>query len=1054
MAVVNILRVTFAANDPLYGAFVAGDVINTYFDTTTQQFSVTKNGSNYPQAGSAYILVDDWGPFYDSSWRTVSIITPAVCVGTDLYTFSVYRPPNGFIYAGAQNEWPYAGVYSVEANANTCAVIPVVPDLVWSGFPSIINATSTAIPDGSFSYTATSSYTPIVYDLFNFNLGSGQQSSQFNNLSPGQWTVTAKDAKGFTIRYTFQIQDMSLNLPPPPPLVVCDILFPGTPTIAQDTGSGNGSITFTATSSNTINYSLRDFVYGDLTGGVQLSSTFSNLTAGNYTLYAIDSKNCKATYAFTIPLVSAPSTPPATPPTQGTKYQLKVTDYNGAIHVVNISKKNYSGAITQIDGGSDDPIIYSTRLEGEQDIFPQVIPAQVQLFINSTVPFQFQELFTSDSDTFRVQYYLNSSLVFVGKIWPQGYSEPYLEYNNYPVTLVATDGLAELDDLDFVDDMGNRFYGKQKSISIIAYALRKLNFALNIRCVTNIYATGMNTAATDDPLDQAYVDTDAYYQNDQALSCLEVIKRILAPYSATIVQSVGYWWIIRREELIASPDYREFNPAGQYVSNGNYNPRIDIKQTAMLNRLNWASASMDMALPIGNIEVAYDQGLRETLVPNGEFSIVNRVGIDGITRKSVDLSAFTPVANSDPYFITGFSMVDDKNVALSMTGTGLCYYTTQILAFSIYSADAIKIGLKYKIQDSLVGFRYQKVKLRVQHGSYYLLSDGTWTTTASDCVIYGKTAGSFTSWEITAPPNGATTATLTIRLYSSYVMDGEFTSSASLKAKTTVGIPKGTRTEWVNGSDIYYYEFEANTSAESIPDIVRPNDYNAGTNPNQWILKQKNTNYATNPYGVTQYDQLTLRYLPGGSEIPAESLEVLSPKSNKSKVTKKLFHGSYTNFLKSIYTSVINLGSSISDKTEGYAIDQNYKITSRNFLRKSDGTPWDKWKRDAVTESEKLQTIYLKSYAAQYRFPLRRITGQLSNIPVPTTAPVVYLWPHLILKENYDGTFYLPQGYSYHARQGFYEGEFIQLYDITQGGTSTTGGTSSFSTAFNSSAGS
>lgn len=1052
MASVNVLRVTFAANDPVYGVFVAGDVINTYFDTVTLQFSVTKNGVSYPQAGSSSIQVDDWGPFFDQSYRTVSLLVPNVCVGTDLYTFSTARPTNGIIFAGYQNEWPYALIYSIEPGANTCAVTPVIPDLAWSGFPVLINATSAAQPDGVFSYTATSSYTPIYYDLSNFYLSTGQTSSQFNNLSPGQWTVTARDAKGFTIRYTFQIQDMSLNLPPPPPLVVCDINFPGTPTISQDTGSGNGSITFDAVSSNTVQYALRDFIYGD--GSGQSSSSFSNLVAGNYTLYAIDSKNCKAQYTFTIPLSTAPSTPPATPPTQGIKYQLKVSDYNEAVHLVNITKKSYTGAITQIDGGTDDPIIYSPRLEGEQDIFPQVIPAQLQLAIKSETPFMFQELFTNDSDTFRVQYYLNSSLVFVGKIWPQGYSEPYTEYNNYPVSLMATDGLAELDDLDFVDDLGNRFYGSQRSIAIIAYALRKLNFSLNIRCVANIYATGMNTAATDDPLDQAYVNTDAYYQNDSALSCLEVIKRILAPYSATIVQSVGYWWIIRREELIASPDYREFNPNGQYVSNGNYNPRIDIKQSAMSNRLSWGGASMDMALPIGNLEVNYDQGLRDTLIPNGEFSITNRVGIDGVTRKGVDLSAFTPVANSDPYFITGFSMVDEKNVALTMTGTGLCYYTTQIPNFSIYSADSIKVGLKYKIQDSLVGFRYQKVKLRVQHGSYYLLSDGTWTTTASDCVIYAKNAGSFTSWEITAAPSGVTTATLTVRLYSSYVMDAEFSSSASLKAKTTVGIPKGSRTEWVNGSDIYYYEFEANTSAESIPDIVRPNDYNAGTNPNQWILKPKNTNYAANSYGVTQYDQLTLRYLPGGSEIPAESVEVLSPKSNKSKVTKKLFHGSYTNLLKSIYTSVINLGSSISDKTEGYAIDQNYKITSRNFLRKSDGTPWDKWERDAVAESEKLQTIYLKSYAAQYRYPLRRITGQLSNIPTPTNGPVVYLWPHLILKENYDGTFYLPQGYSYHARQCFYEGEFIQLYDITLGGTSTAGGTSSFSSAFNSSFGS
>ena len=1147
-----IAEITYIQNDP-YGVFFIGGYIDIYWDETTQIFTVKKDGSDYPQAGSAFIANNS-----GSTYQTFTMFTPTYCIGTTLYSF--YRN---------SGSWPYI-YYTTTPNATACGYSPAPSTLAWSGTPVIKDASGQYTADGSFSLQAVSNYSPIYYGL----AGTAYTSVYtITGLGPGSYTWQAQDASGYVINYNFTIKSTAVVLPPPPATGTCDIAWSGTPTIVTDTGGGVGQITFNATSSHgpiqyalhafnygdygvsgnsnftglagntfytiyaadsmncktqpytffvpynltcdiawsgvptltqdtgtgngsivysvtttggSLQYALHDFTYND--GTAQASGTFNNLTAGNYTIYAVDAKGCKApAYSFTIPLNIPPPTPlPPTGSSYNIAYQVKFKDLNGVDSVVNIVKKAFNGTTSIVTAGSE-PVTYSLRLEGETDKYAPIRAGQLTISLESLTAFQYIDLFTNDSSTFRVQYYKNSSLKFVGKIFPQSYSEPYTEYQNYPINVIATDGLVELDMIDFLDDNGIRFNGIQKSIQLIALALSKLQFNLNIRCAANIYAISMNQTNADDPLDQAYIDTDAYYQGQEALSCLEVIKRILRPYAASICQWDGYWWIIRHEELVgASVPYREFDTNGVYSTNGTFSPIINIKKSTLTNRIIWSgnNAQMNMIIPVGNISVNYKQGLRESVIRNSNFTLVKQAVVNNTVKYSCDLSAFTLVQNSDTVCVMGLSPAEGNDTldgAVSLNGTGLCYLLAEV-TMRIFKGDQIKLDVKYKIDSALQGFKYYKVKLRVEYFSYidnttyYLLQDGSWVSSSynngpSYVYIYETEPGKYKTFTLkannaTANPNGGDF--IRVYAFSSSPTDAEFyiqsqgglpsplfSGFTSMKAKPTTSLSQSFKTECYavgNPTAVLYYELESNTSKETIPYIVRPNDYNSTSNPNQWVLKQMTISSGGIASNTIYYDYINIRYLPSGVDCVEESITSLSPLTTKDTMELTLYHGSPVSVMPSIFSSAITLGG-VTEIQEKKVTNSNNLITHRNYIRKSDGTDWGFWKRDAVTESELLQTLFMRSYAAQYRQTCRRLTGTLTNKVITGDTPV-YVAPYSMLKDNYDNRFYVPSGYSYMDKSCMYKGEFLEEYDITVGGTSTSGGASTFNSTFNSTFGS
>lgn len=812
--------------------------------------------------------------------------------------------------------------------------------------------------------------------------------------------------------------------------VVCDLVFSSLPVVvnASSESASDGEVTVVATSSNgSIEYNIGgDFVYGSGTA----SGNFTGLTPGSYIVYARDEVNCSAEILVDIGIDYS----------YGTLLQIIYNDKLNNPTKIELLQKSYSGSVTEVDGAGHSCYYYSLRGEGENDKFKTIISTESTLSLVSISNFQFIDLFTGDPDKYRVRFSKDTGsgyeVKLLHKFLPNQYSETY-KNSPYPAEFIATDGTPTLKDIPFTDSAGGRLYGSYNQISIIAFILKKIGLGLNIRCAINLYADGMDETDSDDPLDQAFINTDTYYLQGNNPSCEEVILSILEPYGAQLIMWDNVWNILRLEERVASFDYREFDENGAYVSDSSYNPVKD-SSTKSDSELIWlAFPTMEMKPGFGRIAVKYNLGLDNNTLVNGDFRL----------KKIFDtlVGQFIVVPNIDGFQIIyqdqnvdalNYEVISDTSIALRIFAISGLYILSDTYDIKMSIADKIKFKVSYKLSPVYRDYPYQKIKCQLVYGTYYLQSNGTWTTTANTIVYYAKDFGKYTDFEIIAgqPDTSAINGLdIYVKIFASYVLDAEYLTLANLKAKATTTLALATRTELLPSSTgsgvdtayIYYFELENNTSAESVPDIVRPNDYNAVTNPVQWILKKQLTSSTTTIDNNFYLDRIAVEYLPEGKD-PAKvyDAEISAEANNPSVFTKELNHGSLTSDIQTNlqlvvpafgepFFSLITIGTENADKI--------YK----GYLKNSTGAGFVNWSRDNVTESRLLHEIYLRSLSAQYSRPWRKISGTL-------VSETIYFTPIDTLRETLDSDRkYYPIGMRVDDYRNEMDGEFVELLDVT-----------------------
>jgi hypothetical protein len=205
--------------------------------------------------------------------------------------------PNSFTFTGLA-----PGTYSIiiADDADFVAGPPDDPGLCLTtifvavpstGGPSIsttqINPTCTS-NNGSITATGSGGTPPYTY---NINGGAYFASGVFNNLAPGVYAVTVKDASGCTT-------GVNINLPIPSIPAVTAVVQPASCNL------NNGTITATGTGGTApLEYSINGTVF-------QSSNIFNNQAPGTYTLYVKDVNQCFSSISVTIantllPFVSA-----------------------------------------------------------------------------------------------------------------------------------------------------------------------------------------------------------------------------------------------------------------------------------------------------------------------------------------------------------------------------------------------------------------------------------------------------------------------------------------------------------------------------------------------------------------------------------------------------------------------------------------------------------------------------------------------------------------------------------------------------------------------------
>lgn len=873
---------------------------------------------------------------------------------------------------------------------------------------------------------------------------------------------------------------------------VCDLRFNTIADVVNASGQFNsdGSITVSATSSNTgIQYKLNeDFVYGF----GQTSGLFSNLNPGLYVVYARDSKNCRAVQTVRVGISYS----------YGVKYRFEFPSKDGKTHKTEILEKDYSGAITDVEG-SLNPVVYRLRGEGNQEKFNTITPSEIEMQIISQTEGQFADLSTSDSEKYRIKHTIDGSVKWIGKVLVNQYSEDYIS-PPYPISIIASDSLPTLIDIPFLDDNNLPFNGVFKQIDVIAFILAKLNLGINIRSAVNLYATSMAKTTADDPLDQSYIDLSRYYIAQSEPTCAQVLGWILEPYTASIIQWENKWFIYRIEERVNDFKYREYDVNGNYVSNGTYTPLIDLKNSSYSNRMVWANRNQKIRiLPgYGSVRLIHDLGNKYNILENGDFRLRSSYKYEFFTPYvgvAPDLSGFEIVNNSPGSGIMiDYEKFDNDGIAVlfdSWLSKGVNYLNSKTYNLKTGNLDKLKFKYRFKIQRSYwkseptLGYvpYYVRVKLLVNYGDYFLRSDGNWTTVSNTITIivgpddYNK----FIDYEIICNQPDSTYidgANFNVKLFFPDPNEAEFQAATTadaivaLKNLATITnfgyakIPVGFQTEVYDNSGSYfnayytkgllYYELQEDTNAESLPYIVRPNDYNATTNPVQWILQGYKLE---NPDIVTSLaiDLVSVEVISDNKSLANnESLEKFMENNNGSAIGKTILHGSLVNNSQSLITAIRkdffwNDGIEITlSNNNGFNITsaQWYRIylfsancadiAYSGYLRNSSGTGYTTWERSNYEESKTLQEIFLDSYASQYNKSYRMLFGDMYSDDT-------FFGPLNTLKETIDNnTLYVPMSLEIDFYNNLYNAEFVELFDITE--NSPAGFTKGFTKGFNS----
>lgn len=757
---------------------------------------------------------------------------------------------------------------------------------------------------------------------------------------------------------------------------VCDLIFVGTPTITAATGAdqSDGAVTVSASSSNSpIEYRLgSNFAYGDGTG--QSSGTFTGLAPGQYRIYARDSVNCAANILFTIGYFDD----------YGAKYRLEYDDPVGGVTKVDLVEHGYAGSVTEVKGAD---IGFERSLKGEasMDKFESILATKATVHLTSETDFAFSGIYTNDPEKYRMHYYKDGVLKGVYKVLPQQYSEEY-KAPPYYVSVVAADGLASLKDYVFLQDDGQRFHESMKAIKLIAYILKKTKLELSIRVAINLYATGMNTAATDDPLDQAYVDCDTYYINETEPTLDYVLRQILEPFGASIVQENAVWNIVRVEEKKGSYDYREFDSEGDYSSNSSYDPRLDVVPAGS-SGFHFSDRDHHMTLcpGYGKIRVFYRLGLRENILENGDFRLtsvfdaannqylfaLDTLGFQLVNTAGTLSSNWESVNQTRQVggiFGPNFTNDDTTSVAWriepSVGGSGHILSDTYSLKMGV--ANSLKISVRFKVPVLPAG---GTVSIRVQYGTFYLLDDATWTTTPSSIAIEVTVINSYQEYDITAGP----------------------------------------------------------------PDSGARNGYDFTV-----------TLYITSTISV---DYIKAAYLTNGAASADTILrEINAEPRNTSVLEKEVTHGSYQSLITTIpqwsfggITLTGNTGATMSLVTTNILAAD---ILYAGYFRDSSGDGFETWTRDGISESSSLHAILLQQYAAQYKKSWRRLTGSFYS----QTHYFNFL---NVLRIQSDGNrLYLPISPTIDDKNNRVRGEFLELIDVTSGAGSDGSGTAPFSSGF------
>lgn len=423
-----------------------------------------------------------------------------------------------------------------------------------------------------------------------------------------------------------------------------------------------------------------------------------------------------------------------------------------------IFELDYAGIASEIEI-QDSPVVFNTPLE--DDKLHPMIGSQATLNLIATVDFALQSLYTENDRQFLVISYRNNSVVWRGFALPDNCREPFT-FTPYPVSISCVDGLGLLKNLSFVQETGDIWLGKQSFLEVIYNCLNRLQIPdMVLNTCVNVYEITMSQGDNFDPLAQAYVNVERYFEDDgfTPMNCEEVLKSVLEEWKATILQSEGQWWIFRRNEVALSGTlaFRRYVDGQRGYDTPSVNKNIDVllggeSEGVILAPLFHINTDQETMIDRSykNASISYKYGFVTSLaVINPNF-----VGWDGVNFPDwTKSSGFLPLSE-DP--------LGGAKIGNMSASPGPYEYIENATPVSINAGDQIVFSMNFYnyISDG------PRARVKLDNGvdpDRYLSLAGTWELSEAfiDDVSLQYYDGSVSVSSEVAPISGD----LTIRLY-------------------------------------------------------------------------------------------------------------------------------------------------------------------------------------------------------------------------------------------------------------------------------------------------
>ena len=361
-----------------------------------------------------------------------------------------------------------------------------------------------------------------------------------------------------------------------------------------------------------------------MSGAIASSIDFQAGTANQITG---STNNSDGEYSFTCTLGSGYTSPEftiySTDANQGSVifYSLRI---QGSLNEIKIKKDGFGGSTTEIEKQQpvamvvnrvgDKQVQINNRVRGSSLTFNYFVdPADVSTY---------DSMYESDFKDYKVEHYYNNTLEWVGYLLPENFRRDWIDENNiYAYSLVATDGLARLKEIEYKNfSTGAQYADRVSKITHIKRALEHLELELDFRVQLGTYATNDSLMTSSECiLDKGTVDSGRFAQvkdgREFNKDCYTIIEEILDPFYCYLAQVQGYYQIINAQEK----DSYYFPITWIALTVGTRTARdLTFSLADFCYR---RSSELQKIRPIEEVQVTFrDRNVADNLLSNGDFS--------------------------------------------------------------------------------------------------------------------------------------------------------------------------------------------------------------------------------------------------------------------------------------------------------------------------------------------------------------------------------------------------------------------------------------------------